>query len=148
MVRSRKFTFSTPVVVCYTVVLALSFVMTVALGIWMNNAYEAMQYDLAGKLQLAHAASGYAFIVLALVHAWFNRAWCLQIFCSSDSTWRVHAYQKVLPFFVLAFLCVAVSGILITCGVHGAIAFHCGVALLFSVLAVFHITLNISARNR
>lgn len=148
MIRSRKLTFSTPVVICYTVVLILSFIMTVVLGIWMNNAVENLQYDLAGKLKLAHMASGYAFIALAIVHAWYNRAWCLQIFCSSDTTWRVHAYQKVLPLFVLAFLCVAVSGILITCGVTGTTSFHCGVALLFAVFAVFHITLNLSTKNR
>lgn len=147
MIRFRKMTLSTPVTICFTVVLFISFVMTVVLGIWMNNALESLKYAMVGKLKMAHAASGFAFIVLALIHAWYNRAWCMQIFCSNCTTWRLHAYQRVIPFFILAFLCVAVSGILIACGYKAAISFHCGVALLFSVFAIFHITLNLSSRK-
>lgn len=147
MSQTHKLVLPTPVVICYTTVLAISFFMTIALGIWMNDCVENLDFALAYKLKLAHLASGTAFILLALFHAWYNRGYVKAIFSTENSTWKQHAYQRVIPLFILAFIAVAVSAVLILCGVRSVVPFHCGVALLFAVLGIFHITLNISSRK-
>ncbi len=146
MSPTKSLTFSTPFVICYTAVLLISFIMTIAFGIWMNDCVEKLNYSMANNLKMAHLASGIAFICLALFHGWCNRSYVIKMFTDPNETWHKLAYMRVLPFFLLAFVCVVVSAIMILCNNKEAVAFHCGVGLLFAVLAVFHITLNLSSR--
>lgn len=123
--------------------LSIVFAMVVATGIWMKHAVLHGNVTLAGNLRAAHFISGILFILLGVTHLWQKREWMIQLFCISPSTWKLHAHQRVLPIFVAAFICTAVSALLVAFGVGSALSFHCGVALLFSVLAVFHIVINI-----
>lgn len=145
MIQTRKLTLSTPLAICMTVCLGIAFVMTVALGIWMNHAVENLNNHLAAQLKVAHLVSGLVFIILASVHIWRNRGWWASLFTAESDTWRSNAYKRVAPIFLLTFLCVTVTAIMVMCGNRSVVAFHCGTALLFSVLAVFHITLNIGS---
>lgn len=147
MSLTRKLTLSPSVVICYTVLMTVAFFMTIALGIWMNDCVENLNYSLAAKLKLAHLVSGSIFILLAIFHIGYNLGFIKYVINVENTTWRQNASQKVIPLFLLVFLSVVVSAVLILCGVRGAIPFHCGVALLFAVLGVFHLTLNISSRK-
>lgn len=148
MVQAKKLTLSSPLTLCYTIVLSLAFAMTVGLGIWMKHAMDSGDIALGEGLRTAHLVSGIIFMVMALGHAWYNRHWCGRVLCSIGLTWKLNAVQKVLPIYAALFICVAISAILILCGNRAIIPFHCGSALLFSVFAVFHITLQLGSKRR
>ena len=147
MVPARKISVVSPVSVAFISILCLSFVMTVLSGIIMNRAMQGADFDMASKLKTAHLASGVIFILLGMVHCWQRRFWFARLLRQA-TTWRLEADQRVIPLYLALFLCVTVSAVLILCGVRGAIPFHCGSALLFSVLAIFHLTLNFGTPKR
>lgn len=147
MVQAKKLTLSAPFAICYTVVLSVAFAMTVALGILMKHVIGNGDLALGADLKTAHMVSGIIFIVMAIGHGWYNRHWCGRILCSFGLSWKLTAVQKVLPIYIALFLCVAVSAIMILLGNRSIIPFHCGSALLFSVIAIFHITLNIGSKR-
>lgn len=122
--------------------LGVVFIVAVISGIMMHNAMIQGRHDIAANFRTLHCITALLFIVLGCTHLLMNRTAMARLFTSSPTTWKCHAHQRVLPLYIVAFLCTAVSGIVILCGGHSAIAFHSGIALLFSVLAIFHMAIN------
>lgn len=127
--------------------LGVVFIMAVISGIMMHNAMIQGRHDIAANFRALHCITALLFILLGFTHLWMNRFAIARLFCSSPTTWKCHAHQRVMPIYIVAFLCTAVSGILILCGCQSAIAFHSGIALLFAVLAIFHIAINFGKSN-
>lgn len=143
---ARKRTVSTVISTAIVASMAIVFVLVVLTGIGMHHASMHGLVSLKYNLRGAHLISGILLILLASVHIWQNRSKMLQMFCMMPSTWRLHAHQRTLPLFFAAFVCTAVSAVVVACTGHGG-AFHSGVALLFSVLVVFHMVINMGVNK-
>lgn len=127
--------------------LAVVFAIVVITGIWMGHVYGNGDLTLANNLRVVHLVSGILFIIFGSIHMWNYRYEILKIFQEMPHTWRIQAQQLVLPLFAAAFICTAISSVLIICGMTSAISFHCGVALLFSVIAIFHMVINMGTKE-
>lgn len=147
MNNTRKLALAAPVQAALSVVTALAFVMAVATGICLTHAVRGTDLPLAEALMKTHYVAGFVFMALCTAYGCVNWHSWVALFSAAPVKWRQDATQRVLSLFVMAFVAVAVSALLVLCGVRQAVAFHTGTGLFFSVVAVFYIALQCGRRQ-
>ncbi len=120
MQHARKIYLTSPFMACYTAVLSLSFLMTLAFAMLMNGGNELMRS--------AHQATAIVFTALVAVYALVSGRSIVQLF----------DHRKVLVL-VLVCLCAVVSGFMSLFGISAATGFHTAAGLLLGVCGVFFI---------
>jgi len=122
-----------------TALLAISFLVTIAGGIWLNTALRDDDGAVEASLRVWHLVSGLSFIVFGCIHVWLNRTWYIRLLQVEPRNWYGVAQYRLMPIFTMLFAAVAITGPLIGLGLTGLISFHQGCGLLMAVFAIGHI---------
>lgn len=128
--------------------LAISLMVTIASGIWMNTEWHEKQEMVRQSLKTWHMTSGLVFIVAGCLHIWVNRWWYVRLLQTEPRDWYGVAQFRLMPIFTMLFAAVAMTGILIAAGLDGLISFHQGCGLLLGVFAIGHIASRMRALMR
>lgn len=133
-------------VVVFSSLLVIAFIVAIASGIWLNSAWcDDAPEAVVDSLRVWHLVSGIISIVLGCVHVWFNRGWYRHLLQVEPSEWYRVVQYRLMPVMTMLFAAVAVTGLLILCGLHGLISFHQGCGLLMGVFAIGHIVARVRA---
>ncbi|MDO4319807.1 MAG: hypothetical protein Q4C34_04455 [Bacteroidales bacterium] len=128
--------------------LAIAFMVTIASGIWLNTAWRDDSAELVTSLRTWHLVAGIVSIISGCMHIWVNRGWYRHLLQVEPSKWYCVVQYRLMPVFTMLFVAVAVTGILILCGLHGLISFHQGCGLLIGVFAIGHMVARLKALIR